>query len=264
VARVGIIGGSGFDDPEFFARERELEVDTPWGAPSSRVLEGKISGVEVSLVSRHGPGHKIMPGNVNYRANIHALKERGCRVILATTACGSLRTEIAPGFLVLPDQFIDRTTKRASTFYDRGEQVCHIAMEHPFCRGLRDLLARCAAELGLDCARDRTVITIEGPRFSTKAESKMFRTWGADIINMSTVPEVVLAREAGLCYQAIAMSTDYDCFMETKENVTWEQIVKTMTENVEKVTRLIAEAVKGAADLDGSCGCADAIGTALV
>ncbi len=264
MAKIGIIGGSGFDDPGFFKVKRKVDADTPFGSPSSQVFEGEISGVEVAAIARHGPGHKIMPGNVNYRANIQALKDRGCTHLVATTACGSLREEISPGTLVLPDQFIDRTAKRACTFYDRGERVCHIAMEFPFCGELRAELLGCAGRLGLPVTAGKTVVTIEGPRFSTKAESRMFRAWGADVINMSTVPEVVLAREAGLCYQAIAMTTDYDCFGETCHNVSWEQIVKVMTGNVKKVTALISEAVKRIPGLARKCGCDRAIDTALV
>jgi len=261
---IGIIGGSGFDDPDFFSLLRQEDVQTPFGAPSAPLRFGEISGQSVVFVSRHGPGHKIMPGRVNFRANIHALRQAGCTHVLATTACGSLREEIEPGFLVLPDQFIDRTTRREQTFYDRDEQVCHIAMESPFCPELRDALADGAKELGLPLVRDKTVITIEGPRFSTQAESRLFRTWGADVINMSTVPEVVLAREAGLCYQAIAMSTDYDCFMDSDRNVTWEQIVKVMSGNVDRVTTLLSRAVHLVKDLPRRCGCAGAIDTALV
>ncbi len=264
MAAIGIIGGSGFDDPSFFKVRRRVKAETPFGNPSSEVIAGEISGVEVLAVSRHGPGHRIMPGNVNYRANIHALKQMGCTHVIATTACGSLREEIGPGTLVLPDQFIDRTARRASTFYDRGDRVCHIAMEFPFCRQLAGLMAGCAARMGLPIVPRGTIVTIEGPRFSTKAESRMFRSWGADVINMSTVPEVVLAREAGLCYQSIAMTTDYDCFGDTPHNVSWDQIVKVMAGNVEKVTSLISEAVKGVAGLDRGCGCARAIDSALV
>jgi 5'-methylthioadenosine phosphorylase len=259
--KIGIIGGSGLDDPQILADAREIEVETAFGKPSSPLTLGKIEGVDVVILARHGRRHTIMPTNVPFRANIMALKEQGCTHILATSACGSLRLKIQPGHLVLPDQFIDRTTKRASTFYDR-DRVCHIPMEEPFCPQLRRLLHETAEELEIVHHLDRTVITIEGPRFSTRAESRMFRAWGADIINMSTVPEVVLAREAGLCYQVIAMSTDYDCFMETKENVTWEQIVSTMNANVAKVKRLLLAVIPRIADWE--CSCRTAIDTALV
>jgi len=196
---IGIIGGSGLDDPKILKDAKEIEVDTPFGKPSSPLTLGKIEGKEVVLLARHGRKHTIMPTNVNFRANIHALKEQGCTAILATTACGSLKEEIKPGDLVILDQFIDRTTKRACTFYEK-DKVCHIAMAEPFCSKLRKLLIENAKELKLKHHEKGTMITIEGPRFSTKAESKMFIKWGADVINMSTVPEVVLAREAGICY----------------------------------------------------------------
>lgn len=259
--KIGIIGGSGLDDPQLLHEATVIEVETPYGKPSSPITVGKIEGVEVAILARHGRKHTIMPTNVPFRANIWALKDLGCTHILASSACGSLREEIEPGHLVFPDQFIDRTTKRASTFYDQ-DQVCHIAMEQPFCPQLRALMSGIAKEKGFAYHVDRTVITIEGPRFSTKAESRMFRSWGADVINMSTVPEVVLAREAGLCYQLIAMSTDYDCFMETKENVTWEQIVSTMKANVAKVKQIFLEAIPMIRDWD--CICREAIKTALV
>ena len=259
--KIGIIGGSGLDNPDILDNAGRKTSDTPYGKPSSPLKTGKIEGTDVVLLSRHGKKHSIMPGNVNYRANIHALREEGCTHILASTACGSLREAIKPGHLVFPDQFIDRTTKRASTFYD-GDQVCHIAMEEPFCAGLREIVHQSAARLGIEHHNNKTIITIEGPRFSTRAESRMFRAWGADVINMSTVPEAVLAREAGICYQVIAMSTDYDCFMETKENVSWDQIVKIMTINAENVLKIMRDVIVKIEYTE--CSCRDAIKSALV
>ena len=259
--KIGIIGGSGLDDLDIFEDKKEIEVNTLFGKPSSSLTLGKIKGVDVVILSRHGKKHTIMPGNVNYRANIHALKELGVTHLLVSTACGSLREEIKPGDLVFPNQFIDRTTKRHSTFYDK-DQVCHIPMENPFCNELRNLIVESAKDLDLRFHNDKTVITIEGPRFSTKAESKMFRNFGADIINMSTVPEVILAREVGICYQAIAMATDYDCFMETKENVSWEQIEKIMKMNSENVKRLFLGVIPKIKNLN--CGCKEAIKSSLI
>ena len=221
MVKIGIIGGSGLDDPKLLENYEIIDIHTPYGPPSSSIIQGKLSGVDVAILARHGKKHQIMPSNVNYRANIWALKELGCTHIIATTAVGSLREDIAPGHLVFPDQFIDRTTKRHQTFYDTNK-VCHIPMGEPFCPKLRALLSQAADAQKVIAHRSGTVVTIEGPRFSTKAESHMFRAWGAHIINMSTVPEVVLAREAGLCYASIAMSTDYDCFMDTREPVTLE------------------------------------------
>lgn len=235
--KVAIIGGSGLDDPEFMRDIDEKEVDTPYGRPSSPLLTGKVNGVETVVLARHGRLHSIYPTGVNYRANIHALKATGCTHILATTAVGSLREEIRPGDLVFPDQFIDFTKLRVLTFHE--DKVVHTAMAEPFCMQLSGLLAETARELGLDFHARGTVVTIEGPRFSTRAESHMFRSFGADVINMSTVPEVILAREAGLCYQAIAMSTDYDSWKDDEEPVTWEMILATMKKNADNVKNLL-------------------------
>ncbi|MFC2171455.1 S-methyl-5'-thioadenosine phosphorylase [Acidobacteriota bacterium] len=261
MVKIGVIGGSGLDEPGILDQPEIVEVNTPYGSPSSSLTLGKLKNMPVVLISRHGPKHTIPPMKVNFQANIHAMKEQGVTHLIVSTACGSLRDEIRPGDLVFPDQFIDRTTQRISTFFDKG-QVCHIAMEEPFCEKLRSLLAETTRTLGFRYHADKTVITIEGPRFSTRAESRMYRLWGADIINMSTVPEVVLAREAGICYQAVAMATDYDCYRETEENVSWEQIVKIMTENAERVKRLLLEVIP-AVDYE-ECSCRTAIDQALV
>src|SRR3989344_3278892 len=236
--KIGIIGGSGLEDPKILKDAKEINVSTKFGSPSSSLTTGKINNVDVVILSRHGKKHTIMPSNVNYRANIMALKEQGCTHIIATTACGSLREEIKPGHFVFCDQFIDRTTKRASTFYD-SDRVCHIPMAEPFCPKLRGILAETAKEMKMDYHKKGTVVTIEGPRFSTKAESHMFRNWGADVINMSTVPEAVLAREAGICYAIIAMSTDYDCWHETEDGVNIEMVLQTMRNNAENVKKLL-------------------------
>jgi len=239
--KVGIIGGSGMDDPRLIKNKKEKKVKTPYGNPSSALTVGKIEGVDAVILARHGKGHSIYPTGVNFRANIYALKKEGCTHILATTAVGSLRDKIKPGDLVFVDQFIDNTKHRALTFHD--EKVIHTPMAEPFCKELRALLVKSAKELKLRHHQKGTVLTIEGPRFSTKAESHMFRSWGADVINMSTVPEVILAREAGICYQTIAMSTDYDCWKEGEKPVTWEMIVSIMKKNAENVKRLLLHTI---------------------
>ena len=226
---------------------KEAAVSTRFGNPTSPLTVGKISNVDVVILSRHGKKHTISPSNVNYRGNIWALKEQGCTHIIATTACGSLREKIKPGHLVFCDQFIDRTTKRDSTFYDSGK-VCHIPMAEPFCEKLRSLLAETAKEMKLEHHDKGTVITIEGPRFSTKAESHMYRQWNADVINMSTVPEVVLAREAGICYAIVAMSTDYDCWKQNENPVTWEQILKVFLDNAERVKEVLIKVIQSFSD----------------
>ncbi|HLC22520.1 MAG TPA: S-methyl-5'-thioadenosine phosphorylase [Candidatus Nanoarchaeia archaeon] len=259
--KIGIIGGSGLDDPKLLDNYEVVDVATPYGQPSSSLTKGKVNGIDIVILARHGKNHQIMPSNVNYRANIWALKELGCTHILATTAVGSLKEDIAPGHLVFPDQFIDRTTKRAQTFYDTN-RVCHIPMAEPFCPKLKALCAQTARILAIPHHEKGTVVTIEGPRFSTKAESHMFRSWNADIINMSTVPEVVLAREAGLCYASIAMSTDYDCFREDVTPVTLDEVLCIMKENAEKVKNLIKTIVPKIQYIE--CSCKEAINGSLI
>jgi len=231
MVKIGIIGGSGLEDPKILKNAKKIEVSTPYGNPSSPLITGKIENIDVVILSRHGKKHSIMPTNVPNQANIHALKEQGCTHIIVTTACGSLREEIKPLDFVFIDQFIDRTTKRKSTFYEK-DHVAHIPMAEPFCFDLRNLLGETADELGLSNHKKGTIVTIEGPRFSTKAESNLFRQWNADVINMSTVPEVILAREAGICYASIAMSTDFDVWHQTEEDVNIEMVLKDKKINV--------------------------------
>lgn len=243
--KIGVIGGSGLEDPGFIRDPSIIEVRTPWGNPSSALVNGKISGVEVVLLSRHGPGHTIPPSRVNNRANIHALKEQGCTHILTTTACGSLREEIGRGDLVILDQFIDFTRHREVTFHDEFEpgNLKHTPMADPFDAGMRKALIRAAEQEGMKFHLSGTVVTIEGPRFSTRAESKMFRAWGADVINMSIAPEAILANEAGIPYASVAMSTDYDAWNVEEEPVTWEEVLKVFRQNVHNVIRLIVKTI---------------------
>lgn len=243
--KIGIIGGSGLDDPSILEGASSIEVDTPYGKPSSDLRLGRIKGVEVVLIARHGREHTIPPSKVNYRANIHALKEQGCTHIMATSAVGSLRKEIGRGDLVILDQFIDFTRHRAITFHEAFEphNAAHTPMANPFNEQLRNVLNKTAKELKLKHHDKGTVVTIEGPRFSTRAESRMFRLWGADVINMSIAPEAILANEAGIPYAAVAMSTDYDCWKEDEKPVTWEEILSIFKQNVDKVTKLLVSAI---------------------
>ncbi len=250
--KVGIIGGSGLDDPKILKQPKEFEVETPYGSPTSVLTAGTIEGVEVFILARHGKNHSIFPSKVNFRANIWALKEQGCTHILASTAVGSLHEEIEPGHLVFPNQFIDHTKKRETTFFDE-DVVVHTPMADPFCSNLIDLLSLSAGQIGLPYHKNKTVIAIEGPRFSTRAESHMFRSWNADVINMSTVPEVNLAREKQMHYAAIAMSTDYDCWHEEEEPVTWEMIVQTMKKNADNVIKLFLDVIPKVSDYDDIC-----------
>jgi 5'-methylthioadenosine phosphorylase len=259
--KIGIIGGTGFGNPGLLENAAMQKVHTPYGAPSGLVTTGRLGGIEVATLPRHGDNHSIYPSAVNFRANIWAMKHLGVTHIFAVTAVGSLREEIKPGHLIFPDQFIDRTTRRIATFYE-GQEVCHIPMADPFCDKLRTMLSKTAGTLGLDSHGCGTVVTIEGPRFSTRSESKMFRMWGADIINMSTVPEVVLAREAGICYATIAMSTDYDCWHASEEPVSWELIQKTMHKNSENVKLLLRAAIQQV-DFTG-CACRQAAASSIL
>tara|TARA_Y100000310_G_C20696605_1_gene826165 strand:+ start:4586 stop:5335 length:750 start_codon:yes stop_codon:yes gene_type:complete len=245
MVKIGIIGGSGLDNPDILKDAKDLEVDTPYGKPSSPLKVGKIENVEIVLLARHGRQHTIPPSQVNYRANIHALKEQGCTHILATTACGSLREEIGRGHLVILDQFIDFTKHRKTTFHEKFEpnKPIHTPMAEPFSKELREVLNETCKTLKLEHHKKGTVVTIEGPRFSTKAESHMFRSWNADVINMSIAPECILANEAGIPYAAIAMSTDYDCWHEEEEPVTWDEILEVFKANASKVTNLIIQTI---------------------
>ncbi len=243
--KIGIIGGSGLDNPNILQEAKDLEVNTPYGQPSSPLKIGKINGIEVVLLARHGREHTIPPTQVNFRANIQALKEIGCTHIIATTACGSLREEINRRDLVILDQFIDFTRHRAITFHEKFEpgKIIHTPMAEAFSKELRQALILSCQELELKHHKKGTVVTIEGPRFSTKAESHMFRAWGADVINMSIAPEATLANEAGIPYAAVAMSTDYDCWKENEAAVTWEEVLKVFQSNVEKVTKLLVNTI---------------------
>ena len=242
MVKIGIIGGSGLDDPKILKNPRDIELETPYGKPSSPLACGEIEGVEVAILARHGRDHSVMPTRVNFLANIHALKEVGCTHILAATAVGSLREEIKPGNLVFPNQFIDFTRHRNLTFFH--DKVVHTPMAEPYSKELTEILCGACDELGFEYNRDVTVVTIEGPRFSTKAESRMFRAWGADIINMSTCPEVILANELGLPYQTIAMSTDYDCWKDDEAPVTFEMVMERMKENADRVKALLVRSIR--------------------
>ncbi len=243
--KLGIIGGSGLENLKLFSNTEEIFCNTIYGEPTSSLFSGKLNNTDVVIISRHGRQHTITPTHVNNRANITALKEAGCTHIIATTACGSLKEEIKPGDLVFLDQFIDFTRSRPLTFFDSFEPgvMKHTPMADPFSDELRNLLISSAKELKLNHHTKGTVITIEGPRFSTRAESKMFQLWGADVINMSTAPEAALANEAEIPYAAIALSTDYDCWKINEEAVTWEAVLRVFNQNVSNVTDLLINVI---------------------
>jgi 5'-methylthioadenosine phosphorylase len=238
---LGIIGGSGLEKMDVFKNPEEIVVDTPFGETSSPLLSGVIMNSPVIFLSRHGADHTITPTHVNNKANIFALKKAGCTHIITTTACGSLNNEIQRGDLLIPDQFIDFTRHRATTFFNEFSPgtMKHTPMADPFNKNLRNLLIETATDLNLKIHKKGTIITIEGPRFSTRAESRMFRLWGADIINMSIAPEAILANELAIPYATIAMSTDYDSWKEDEESVTWEDVIKVFNNNVHNVIKLL-------------------------
>jgi 5'-methylthioadenosine phosphorylase len=241
MAKVGIIGGSGLEDPSILKNPETVELDTPFGEPSSPLTTGKIDNTEVVILSRHGKKHTIPPTQVNNRANIYALNQMKCDYIITSTACGSLREEIDRGDLVILDQFIDFTRHRDITFFEsfKPGDMKHTPMADPFSKYIREKLIETAKELDIKHHEKGTVVTIEGPRFSTRAESNMFRAWGADVINMSIAPEAILANELNMHYATIAMSTDYDCWRTDEEPVTWKEILEIFNQNVHNVLDLM-------------------------
>ncbi|MBI2146557.1 S-methyl-5'-thioadenosine phosphorylase [Candidatus Woesearchaeota archaeon] len=245
MAKIGIIGGSGLYNLKELQDARDIEVPTSYGKPSAPLRTGTVNGVEVVFLARHGKEHTIPPTQVNFRANIQALKAAGCTQIVATTACGSLKREIQRGDLVVLDQFIDFTRRREISFYNSFEpgKHGHTPMATPFSERLRNILIQSCQELQLKYHPRGTVVTIEGPRFSTKAESNMFARWGADVINMSIAPEAALANELKIPYAAVAMSTDYDCLFDDIMPVSHEEVLKVFSENVHKVVQLLLHAL---------------------
>ena len=244
--KIGLIGGSGLEKLNIFDNSREVNIATEYGDPSSAFFSGTIGNCEVYILSRHGRDHTIPPTQVNNRANIAALKQLGCRYIFATTACGSLREEIGRGDMVIADQFIDVTRHRINTFYDKFEpgQLAHLSMADPFSEILRRKLMDGCIKKGIRFHPTGTIVTIEGPRFSTRAESRMFRLLGADVINMSVAPEASLAAEAGIPYAVVALSTDYDSWKNDEAPVTWEEVLKVFNDNVKHVTGLLVHVLE--------------------
>ncbi|WP_305787021.1 S-methyl-5'-thioadenosine phosphorylase [Symbioplanes lichenis] len=248
---IGVIGGSGLDDLDTLADVRTVEITTEYGTPSAPVSVGTLAGREVAFLTRHGRGHRLLPAEVPYRANIAALRELGVRQILAVSAVGSLTERLAPGTLVVPDQIVDRTRgARAGTFFGGGV-VGHVPMAEPYCGRLRKVLLTAGPDGTVDGA---TYCCIEGPQFSTRAESRLYRSWGLDVIGMTAVPEAALAREAGLCYAALALVTDYDCWHESAESVTADLVAQTVRANVTAARTVLAEAIAQADPGDG-CAC---------
>ena len=261
-ADIAIIGGTGVYDPGLLSTKREIKVHTPYGEPSDLVTIGEYSGVKIAFIPRHGRGHRIPPHSINNRANIWALKQLGVKRIIAPSAVGSLQEGFRPGNIAIPDQFIDFTKKRQYTFYDGG-QVCHISVADPFCPELRGFAVDKVKKLKLPMHDRATYVCIEGPRFSTRAESVFFRdVMKADIIGMTLVPEVNLAREAEICYMSIATVTDYDVWAD--KPVSSDEIIETLAKNVDKTKKLIADLVPAIPVTRKKCICGNALEGALI
>jgi 5'-methylthioadenosine phosphorylase len=261
-ADIGIIGGSGLYDIEGLRKVKERSVRTPFGAPSDKVVLGELDGIRVAFLSRHGRGHRINPSDINYRANIYALKSLGVRRVISVSAVGSMKESIKPGDVVLPDQFIDFTKRRASTFFEGGI-VAHVAFGEPICASLATDLLASARSVGAIVHRGGVYLCVEGPQFSTKGESRLYRQWGVDVIGMTNMPEAKLAREAELCYATVALVTDYDCWHETEEAVTVDAILAVLSRNVtlaKRMLRQVVPSIAGAAD----CVCHRALQNAIV
>jgi 5'-methylthioadenosine phosphorylase len=259
-AEIGIIGGTGLYDPNLLKNIQEVEVNTPFGTPSDSFIIGDLSGRKVAFLARHGRKHTIRPTDVNSRANISAFKKLGVERILAVSTVGSLNEDYKPGELVFVDQFIDRTTRREQSFYTQ-DKVCHISVADPMCPEIRETLIQVAKKTKITAHQTGTYVCIEGPRFSTKAESRMFQIWGTHVVGMTLVPECVLAREAEICYASTAMVTDYDCWKD--HPVSTEEILTTMRTNVEKVRKILIETIV-ALPQERGCNCKNALGNALV
>jgi len=259
-AEIGIIGGTGLYDPKLLKNVEEVTLGTPYGAPSDAITLGELAGKHVAFLARHGNKHTIRPTNVNSRANLFALKKLGVKRVIASSTVGSLKEEYKPGDIVFVDQFIDRTTRREQSFYTEN-RVCHISVAEPMCPEVRRTLIALAKDLGISAHSTGTYVCIEGPRFSTKAESRMYRAWGADVVGMTLVPECVLAREAELCYATIATVTDYDVWKD--HPVCADDIVRTMRANIENVKRIIVEAI-ARFPKERSCECGGALKGAFV
>ncbi|MFH1621922.1 MAG: S-methyl-5'-thioadenosine phosphorylase [Candidatus Omnitrophota bacterium] len=263
MAQIGIIGGSGLYNIEGVKKIKEQEISTPFGSPSDKVVTGELSGIEVVFLPRHGKGHRINPSEINYRANIFAMKKLGVERIISLSACGSLKEELKPMDFVLPDQFVDRTNQARNTTFLRDGIVGHISFAQPTCLDLSKVIYETAKELGMDIHMGGTYLNMEGPAFSTKAESHLYRTWGMDIIGMTNMIEARLAREAEICYSTLAAVTDYDCWHESHESVSVDMIIEYLNKNVDNAKQIIKDAILKIPK-QRSCACKDALKFALI
>jgi 5'-methylthioadenosine phosphorylase len=261
-AEIGIIGGSGLYDMAELTDRQERVVDTPFGMPSGPFVLGTLRGRRVAFLARHGAGHRLSPSELNFRANIYGMKVLGVQSILSASAVGSLREEYKPLDIVVPDQFFDRTRGRVSTFFGNG-LVAHVGFAHPICQTLAGVAASAGERVGATVHRGGTYVCMEGPQFSTLAESRLYRAWGMDIIGMTNLQEAKLAREAEICYSTIALVTDYDCWHPDHDSVTVEMVVATLLQNAKTAQQLIAEAVAGV-PAERTCACATALSAAII
>ncbi len=259
---VGVIGGSGLYALAGLEERKELVIDTPFGAPSDAYITGELHGRRVAFLPRHGRGHTLLPSELNYRANIYGFKLLGAKAIISASAVGSLREDHHPMDFLLPDQFIDRTRNRVSTFFGKG-LVAHIAFSDPVCPRLCDVLEEASGKFDITLKRGGTYVNMEGPAFSTRAESFLYRSWGADLIGMTNLQEAKLAREAEICYATIAMVTDYDCWHEEEESVSVESLIGYLKKNSENARELISEAIR-IMDPEVDCECRHALETAIL
>jgi 5'-methylthioadenosine phosphorylase len=259
---IGIIGGSGLYDMPALTERSEISLETPFGVPSDSLIIGSLCGKRIAFLSRHGRGHRLMPSELNYRANIYAMKLLGVERILSVSAVGSLKTEIAPLDIVLPDQFLDRTRGRISTFFGDG-LVAHISFGDPVCPDLLEQVYRASFRIGIPSKKGGTYVCMEGPAFSTKAESNLYRSWGMDVIGMTNLQEAKLAREAEICYVTIALVTDYDCWHESHETVSAEMIIGNLQKNCQAAQSIIMQTVR---DMHPArnCQCGEALKYALI
>ena len=262
---LGIVGGSGVYEIDGLEDASWRRVESPWGEPSDELLFGKLNGVQLVFLPRHGRGHTYSPTTINYRANIDALKRSGVTDIISVSACGSFREDLPPGTFVLVDQFVDRTHAREKSFFGTG-LVAHVSMAHPICPRLQDALIEAAKDEDIPHHKGGTYITIEGPQFSTFAESELYRKWGCDVIGMTNMPEAKLSREAEICYATVAMVTDFDCWHPDHDNVEVSAIIKTLNENADAARRLIKRVVPrlGPQRTESPIGCERVLDTAII
>lgn len=263
MGRIGIIGGSGLYQIEGIKDVREVSIQTPFGEPSDKFMLGNLEGKEVVFLPRHGIGHRISPSSINYRANIYGMKELGVERIISVTACGSLREDLKPLDFVVVDQFVDRTNyARDMTFFEGGI-VGHIVFAHPVCNELSQLVFEAGKTLKLNMHKGGTYINMEGPAFSTLAESNLYRNWGMDVIGMTNMPEAKLAREAEICYSTLACVTDYDCWHPQHETVTIDIVIQNLLKNIENAKKIISQVIKNL-NPKRNCGCGDALKYAII